>query len=211
MAKPMPAALLAFLDEHPDRITPEGVRLLVARLGYVEAQVTTFTNLVKCQGEDVDHYRGERDALKAENEKLRAAIRKHRDYRGDHRCFQDDAELYAALPEGDTRPATETAVTIENCERYIACRQGGREYVSPQDYIEELEGLLREAANELVDAVNTAESYYHAANGPEVTGLDGRCDCTSCRICKRQRVLRERIAAILAAHAPKEVPQGDLR
>ena len=52
-----------------------------------------------------------------EVEKLMAAIRKHRDYRGDDRCFQDDAELYAVLPEGDTRPHSETAVTIENCQR----------------------------------------------------------------------------------------------
>lgn len=70
---------------------------------------------------------------------LQTAVRKHRDTRGDDRCFQDDAELYSALPEGDTRPARETAVTLENCEKYIECRQTGREYVSPQRRIEELE------------------------------------------------------------------------
>lgn len=74
--------------------------------------------------------------------RLLAAIRKHRDYRGDDRCFQDDAELYSILPEGDTRPERETAVTLENCERYIACRQGGQEYVSPQRRIEALEADL---------------------------------------------------------------------
>jgi hypothetical protein len=70
---------------------------------------------------------------------LEAAVRKHRDCRGDDRCHADDGELYAALPEGDTRPARETAVTLENCARYIECRQAGREYVSPQRRIEELE------------------------------------------------------------------------
>lgn len=75
----------------------------------------------------------------AEVENLRAAIRRHRDYRGDDRCCGDDHELYCALPEGDTRPERETLVTIENCQHFIECRQTGREYVSPQRRIEELE------------------------------------------------------------------------
>lgn len=70
---------------------------------------------------------------------LETAIRRHRDYRGDDRCHLDDGELYSFLPEGDTRPAKDTAVTIENCYRYITCRQQGREYISPQRRIEELE------------------------------------------------------------------------
>jgi hypothetical protein len=81
-----------------------------------------------------------------EVERLRAAIRKHRDYRGDNRCHLDDGELYAVLPEGDTRPAREVAVTLENCQRYIECRQKGREYVSPQVRIEELENCLSRRA-----------------------------------------------------------------
>jgi hypothetical protein len=74
---------------------------------------------------------------------LEAAIRQHRDERGDDRCHADDGRLYAVLPEGDTRPARETAVTIENCAKYIECRQTGREYISPQRRIEELELELR--------------------------------------------------------------------
>jgi hypothetical protein len=75
---------------------------------------------------------------------LRSAIRRHRDYRGDDRCHLDDGELYAVLPEGDTRPAKDTEVNIENCWKFITCRQQGREYVSPQRRIEELEAALRE-------------------------------------------------------------------
>lgn len=70
---------------------------------------------------------------------LENAIRRHRDERGDDRCYTDDARLYNILPEGDTRPEKETAVTIENCARFIECRQTGKEYVSPQRRIEELE------------------------------------------------------------------------
>lgn len=77
-----------------------------------------------------------------EIDRLRAAIRRHRDYRGDDRCYLSDGELYGVLPEGDTRPTSDTAVTIENCARYIECRQQGREYVSPQRRIEELEAEI---------------------------------------------------------------------
>jgi hypothetical protein len=86
-----------------------------------------------------------------EVERLRAAIRKHRDERGDDRCHADDGELYSVLPEGDTRPARETAVTLENCAKYIECRQTGREYVSPQRRIEELEADDLKRANRITD------------------------------------------------------------
>lgn len=80
--------------------------------------------------------------------KLRAAIRKHRDMSGDDRCYIDDAELYSVLPEGDTRPETCTAVTIENCAKFIECRQSGREYISPQRRIEELEVEVQRLKNQ---------------------------------------------------------------
>lgn len=83
-----------------------------------------------------------------ELEKLRTAVRKHMHTRGDDRCHLDDGELYAALPEGDTRPERETAVTIENCHRFIDCRQRGREYVSPQRRIEELEAEVKRLKRE---------------------------------------------------------------
>lgn len=97
-----------------------------------------------------------------EIERLRTAIRKHRDYRGDDRCFQDDAELYAVLPEGDTRPACDTAVTIENCHRYIRCRQQGREYVSPQRRIEELEGEVEKHLNQAYKSLREEHDLYAA-------------------------------------------------
>ncbi len=78
-----------------------------------------------------------------------AAIRKHMNMPGDDRCFQDDHDLYMVLPEGDTRPAREVAVTLENCQRYITCRQGGREYVSPQRKIEELTNAVASLRSEL--------------------------------------------------------------
>lgn len=95
---------------------------------------------------DIDRWRAAANTLpdlERRVKELETAIRKHRDYRGDDRCYQDDAELYTALPEGDTRPPQETAITTENCQKYIACRQTGQEYVSLKRRIEELENVLR--------------------------------------------------------------------
>lgn len=72
-------------------------------------------------------------------QELEAAIRKHRDYRGDDRCWLDDEELYRVLPEGYTPPQRDGAVELENCKRFIECRRNPKtEYVSPQREIEEL-------------------------------------------------------------------------
>lgn len=102
------------------------------------------------------YYACEKHRLEAEIERLRAGIRKHMNTCGDDRCYQDDHDLYLLLPEGDTRPAREVAVTPENCQRYIECRQQGREYVSPQRRIEELEAdnsRLRKLYDELKRAI----------------------------------------------------------
>jgi hypothetical protein len=79
------------------------------------------------------------DAVTAERDALLAAVRRHRDYRGDDRCWADDEELYRALPEGYTPPARDVAVELENCRRYLECRRNpATEYVSPQREIERL-------------------------------------------------------------------------
>lgn len=78
--------------------------------------------------------------LKEQVQLYEEAIRRHRDYRGDDRCYLDDRELYAVLPEGYTPPAQDVAVTLEQCQKFIACRSDpATEYVSPQRRIEELE------------------------------------------------------------------------
>ncbi len=94
-------------------------------------------------------------------EDLKLAVRKHMNTRGDDRCFQDDHELYLALPEGDTRPDWEVAVTLENCTRYIECRQQGREYVSPQRRIEELEAEVKDLRHQLTNAYDRIGKQSH--------------------------------------------------
>jgi len=94
----------------------------------------------------------------AESEVLHAAIRKHRDYRGDDRCWMDDEELYAVLPEGYAPPERDTTVELKLCEKFIASRRNPRtEYVSPQRRIDELEAQVRELQGRLDDSRSAAE------------------------------------------------------
>lgn len=80
-----------------------------------------------------------------EVERLRNAIRQHRDARGDDRCWLDDEELYRTLPEGYTPPERDTAVELSRCEAFIRNRQNpATVYVSPQRRIDELESELAE-------------------------------------------------------------------
>ncbi len=83
-----------------------------------------------------------------ETERLRTAIRKHRDQRGDDRCWLDDEELYKTLPEGFVPPERDASVELKNCEKYIACRRNpATTYVSPERRIEELEKQIEELKN----------------------------------------------------------------
>lgn len=65
-------------------------------------------------------------AALAEIERLKAAIREHRDQRGDDRCWQDDAKLYSALGTEGARAETglpPKAEFLESCSRYWERRQ----------------------------------------------------------------------------------------
>ena len=81
-----------------------------------------------------------------------AAIRRHRDQRGDDRCFLDDIELYGILPEGyEVGPQLdEPDVMLENCKRFIASRHNPEcTYLSPQREIDRLEARVKELEERL--------------------------------------------------------------
>ena len=64
--------------------------------------------------------------LQGKLEGLREAIKKHRDQRGDDRCWLDDADLYAELnlprtTEGSTLPPK--CEFLKSCERFWEQRQ----------------------------------------------------------------------------------------
>jgi hypothetical protein len=128
MVKPSEVPLVADLEAERDALAAE-----VARLRAVERHGGRLAERINARlTEEVLRLTAERDALLA-------AVRRHRDYRGDDRCYMDDEELYRALPEGYTPPAREVAVELENCRRYLECRRNpATEYVSPQREIERL-------------------------------------------------------------------------
>lgn len=95
----------------------------------------------------------ERDRLRDCCEKLLAGIRKHRDQRGDDRCWQDDEELYKLLPEGYTPPARDTKVELENCQKFIANRHSPKtQYVSPEREIERLRNEVHKSSLQRMQA-----------------------------------------------------------
>ncbi len=96
---------------------------------------------------DIEHMT--RVELKTRLRELRAAVRLHRDQKGDDRCWMDDEILYHALPEGYTVPERDTTVELAHCERFIRCRMNPKtRYVSPQRRIEELEARVKELEHE---------------------------------------------------------------
>lgn len=123
--------------------------------------------------QDIEHFT--RDELKTALRALRAAVRTHRDQKGDDRCWRDDETLYGALPEGFTPPACDTLVELNNCLRYLTCRHHpATVYVSPQRRIEELEILAR-------DVGRVAAGAYHCAkHAPLKWGYDRATDSYSC-------------------------------
>lgn len=96
-----------------------------------------IAELLRNSGQPMQVYAAERI------EELEAAIRNHRDQRGDDRCWLDDEGLYLVLSEGYEPPARDTTVELDNCKRFIACRQNpATEYVSPQREISDLKALV---------------------------------------------------------------------
>lgn len=103
-------------------------------------------------------YEGMMLDARSECERLRQAVRKHRDQQGDDRCWMDDEELYRALPEGYDPPAREVAVELENCRAFIQNRQHPQtEYVSLQREIERLRAII---ARLLSACMNSADRCY---------------------------------------------------
>ncbi len=94
--------------------------------------------------------------LKKELDRILDCIRKHRDQRGDDRCWRDDVELYQeALPEGVAKAELALPPPLEmlgNCIKYVSCRHDpSQEYVSPQRTIEELEKQLKPLKQKVLD------------------------------------------------------------
>lgn len=128
-----PTSLGDYCVEHRSQLI---ARLKPVKYEQVRQQESVATRLRQNEG-DYHYPAGLLNEGAARIEVLEAAIRAHRDVRGDDRCWRDDEALYGVLPEGYTPPERDTAVELENCKRYIATRQHPQtEYVSPERAIE---------------------------------------------------------------------------
>jgi hypothetical protein len=71
-----------------------------------------------------------------ELERLEAAIRKHRDQKGDDRCWMDDQDLYAALGAESIHADTSLPPReefMESCRRFYAQRQAPHDGIGRHD------------------------------------------------------------------------------
>lgn len=98
-----------------------------------------------------------RENVAANIAKLEAAIREHRDQRGDDRCFLDDAKLYSVLGDNVEVDASlpPKCDFLASCERYWEQRRSetteGKPTIAQQDArIAELEAACKAALKALV-------------------------------------------------------------
>lgn len=119
----------------------------------------------------------------AEIDRLKSAIREHRDQKGDDRCWLDDGKLYAALGEGDI-DLYATALPpkcdfLVSCERYWKERQQPLEHGTnklPEGMtiqqltkeVERLDSLVVELSKPRPHVVETAVDHF------------GHVRCVSC-------------------------------
>lgn len=82
-----------------------------------------------------------------ENERLKNAIRTHRNQKADDRCIEDDDRLYEALGDGIKcdRHVGDQCAMLENCKRFIANRTLGGGWIP----YAELEEQLKDARSDL--------------------------------------------------------------
>lgn len=120
------AALRVEVEQHRRDAEDAAGELLIPipAAGTVEAKLLKANSLMRRERDD--HFHARRD-LEAEVERLKAAIREHRDQRGDNRCWLDDLNLYTALGEGTSDPWITELPTcsefLQSCRRYWQQRQ----------------------------------------------------------------------------------------
>lgn len=113
-------------------------------LGYLERAGWGPCNAAACNCNGWHKVRQSKDEreLEEERDKLKTAIRTHRDQRGDDRCWMDDQKLYEALGEsaGDNSlPPKEKF--LANCSRFYDNRCRNAEWKSYQEIEEERDQL----------------------------------------------------------------------
>lgn len=134
-----------------------------------QKDLTNKSVVDRLKREHAETLHAERDARQADLQRayekireLHIAIRKHRDWRGDDRCWLDDERLYGVLPEGFVAPERDTSVELSNCTKFIACRKNPKTtYVSPEREIERLKEQLQAERDQREKAEREAQQWQH--------------------------------------------------
>jgi hypothetical protein len=139
------------------------------------------------------------EELQLENDRLRAAIIKHRSQKADDRCIEDDDELYAVLGDGikcDRRVGDKFEM-LQNCIRFIRGRCLGGGWPT---YVE-LEAEIKRLTENESTLLRAVESACHAWN---MTPADERTEPLQEAVNKlsnaHQTAMRN--VTILDRHAP---------
>lgn len=114
-----------------------------------------------------EYYSDQIERLEEKIAHYEVAIRKHRDMKGDDRCWLDDEELYNTLPEKYFPPARDSKVELCNCAKFIESRHNPKVcYVSPDVEIAKLREEnenLRAFKERVIEAADTKFSELKTA------------------------------------------------
>jgi hypothetical protein len=90
-------------------------------------KIESLQELIELLKVDLQAEQARNVALTVEVDRLKGAIRKHRDAHGDDRCWIDDLELYRIIGDGDVDPSSlklpSKCEFLESCSRFWSQRQ----------------------------------------------------------------------------------------
>lgn len=110
---------------------------------------------------------------------LEEAIRKHRDYKADDRCIENDDELYSVLDDNIKcdRNVGSKEEMLKNCERYITNRtEGGKwpTYKELEEKIKALEDEIKQYSTFRDDKMPTEVGHYYIDCWNDIYFFDGK-------------------------------------
>ena len=146
-------------------------------------------------------------------EAAEAAIRKHRDQKADDRCWMDDLELYALLPEegtADNRVGDKEAM-LANCRRFIERRCEGGHWPSYTDLEKRVAELKQGMARESEDIEQTLGKALGYPQLGVRTLPDGSQECCALdapgAVDSGQVCVGDHVPVTLAAEAAKRIAE----
>jgi hypothetical protein len=126
---------------------------------------TTLREELRALQAELATARAHNDRVTAEKDNLVNAIRKHRDQRGDDRCWLDDEELYTVLgePQPNTRLVPKEQF-LSNCSRFWEHRQNPNQ---PYETEADRTNLLRLLLQRSIEVAEKWHASWSESDGPK--------------------------------------------